>query len=213
MSNVFLSYSTKDHYFAELVGIKLADVGIKLWRDQGQLRAGTDWRREIDRGISESLAVLVALSSSSTESSYVTYEWAFAMGMKKPIIPLKINECPVHPKLEPIQYIDFSNPGMLPWSSLIERINEIETDINEIEHESTTVSADTTEDVCDTQVKAILAYLNQRGYQMATFERLRQRIDENLTDERFIEIIKKNNSVFRTATLNGGKPGLAKLLT
>jgi hypothetical protein len=35
MTTVFLSYSTKDHYFAELAGIKLAEAGITLWRDQG----------------------------------------------------------------------------------------------------------------------------------------------------------------------------------
>lgn len=44
MPTVFLSYSTKDHHFAELAGIKLAEAGINLWRDQGQLRAGSDWR-------------------------------------------------------------------------------------------------------------------------------------------------------------------------
>ena len=37
MTTVFLSYSTKDHYFAELAGIKLAEARITLWRDQGQL--------------------------------------------------------------------------------------------------------------------------------------------------------------------------------
>ena len=48
-TTIFLSYSTKDHYFAELAGIKLAEAGINLWRDQGQLRAGGDWRSGIER--------------------------------------------------------------------------------------------------------------------------------------------------------------------
>ena len=55
MTTVFISYSTKDHYFAELAGIKLAEAGINLWRDQGQLRPGSDWRNGIERGISESI--------------------------------------------------------------------------------------------------------------------------------------------------------------
>ena len=38
MATVFLSYSTKDHFFAELASIKLAQASIELWRDQGQLR-------------------------------------------------------------------------------------------------------------------------------------------------------------------------------
>jgi len=212
MKTVFLSYSTIDHYFAELAGIKLAEAGIQLWRDQGQLRAGADWRQGIDRGISESLAVLVALSINSSESSYVTYEWAYALGKGKPIIPLKLNECQIHPKLEIIQYLDFSIPGALPWASLIEHIREIETDSESTPPDTGAGSTGTTRDPDDAHVKAILAYLNQRGYQMASFDRLRRRIDDSLSDDRFREIIKKNPTTFRSVTLQSGKPGLAKLV-
>ena len=83
MAIVFLSYSTKDYYFAELAAIKLEGSGVQLWRDQGQLRAGSDWRSGIERGISESIAVLVALSQSSAESSYVTFEWAYGLGRER----------------------------------------------------------------------------------------------------------------------------------
>jgi hypothetical protein len=34
MASVFVSYSTKDHYFAELGDIKPSE-GIKQWRDPG----------------------------------------------------------------------------------------------------------------------------------------------------------------------------------
>jgi hypothetical protein len=103
MPTVFLSYSRKDHFFAEIASVKLSAAGIDLWRDQGQLRAGADWRQGIESGISSSLAVLVALSASSGESSYVTFEWAYALGKGKAVIPMKLNECPIHPRLESIQ--------------------------------------------------------------------------------------------------------------
>ena len=212
MANVFLSYSTKDHFFAELASIKLAEARITLWRDQGQLRAGTDWRQGIEQGISGSLAVLVALSSNSSESSYVTYEWAYALGKGKAIIPLKLNECSIHPKLETIQYLDFSVPGALPWASLIERVREIETDVEPVAELVAEEAAEQQAAADDVYVKAILAYLNQRGYQMASFERLRRRIDESLTDQQFNEIIVKNPAIFRHARLKEGKPGIAKLV-
>src|SRR5688572_20730132 len=116
MATVFLSYSTKDHYFAELAAIKLAEAGITLWRDQGQLRAGSDWRTGIERGIAESIAVIVALSQDSAESSYVTFEWAYGLGQGTTVLPVKLESCKVHPRLEPIQYLDFSVPGALPWN-------------------------------------------------------------------------------------------------
>jgi hypothetical protein len=211
MSTVFLSYSKKDYFFAEVAGIRLSEAGIKLWRDQGQLRAGEDWRQGIEKGISDSLAVLVALSANSATSSYVTFEWAYALGKGKAVIPVRLNECSIHPKLEPIQYLDFSIPGALPWESLIERVREIETDVEPTD----AAAADLTESPAapnDFPAKAILAYLNQRGYQIASFDRLRRRIDENLTDQQFNDLIAKYPTVFRYAVLGSGKPGIAKVI-
>jgi hypothetical protein len=212
VTTVFLSYSTKDHFFAELASIKLADADIKLWRDQGQLRAGVDWRQGIEQGISDSVAVIVALSSYSAESSYVTYEWAYALGKGKAIVPLKLSECNIHPKLEPIQYLDFSSPRSLPWESLIERIRSIETDADTGPAEGRNTAADPGVEAYGRNAKLILAYLNQRGFQMASFDRLREQIDKNLTDDDFRKIIDKNGTIFRPATLRGGKLGLGKVV-
>ena len=211
MTTVFISYSTQDHDLAERAGIKLADAGIKLWRDQGQLRAGSDWRNGIDRVISESIAVLVALSENSAQSSYVTFEWAYGLGKGKTVIPVKLEACAVHPRLEPIQSLDFSIPGSLPWNLLIERIREIEADATSEEDLET--SANTPEPPQqDATVKAILAYLNQRGYQMVSYERLRRRIDPALTDKKLDEVVNANPTVFRFARLKEGKRGMAKLI-
>ena len=211
MTTVFISYSTKDHYFAELAGIKLAEAGINLWRDQGQLRPGSDWRNGIERGISESIAVLVALSENSAQSSYVTFEWAYGLGKGKTVIPVKLEACAVHPRLEPIQSLDFSIPGSLPWNLLIERIREIEADATSEEDLET--SANTPEPAQqDATVKAILAYLNQRGYQMVSYERLRRRIDPELTDQKLDDVVNANPTVVRFARLKEGKRGMAQLI-
>ena len=211
MTSIFLSYSKKDHFFADLADIKLAAAGFEIWRDQGQLRPGSDWRLGIERGISDSLAVLVALSADSAQSPYVTFEWAYALGKGKAIIPLKLNDCDIHPKLETIQYLDFSVAAAPPWESLFERIREIETDASQkiVMAISSTGNTPLPKSE-DTHAKAILSYLNQRGYQMASFERLRKRIDATLTDEQFNEIIVRNPGVFRHARLSEDKPGIAK---
>jgi hypothetical protein len=208
MPTVFLSYSTKDHHFAELAGIKLAEASIELWRDQGQLRAGSDWRGGIERGITESIAVIVALSESSAESSYVTFEWAYGLGKGKTVVPVKLEACKIHPRLEPIQYLDFSVPGSLPWNLLIERIREIEADATS--KEDLAAAASVVSPQQDPMVKAILSYLNQRGYQMVTYDRIRRRIDPSLTDEALDTLVEANPTVFRKATLKDDKKGLAK---
>jgi hypothetical protein len=209
MPMVFLSYATKDHFFAELAVIKLGEAGISLWRDKGQLRAGSEWRGSIERGIAESVAVLVALSESSAASPYVTFEWAYGLGKGKTVVPLKLESCKVHERLEPIQHLDFSMPGVLPWNLLIERINEIVSDATAQDDIAVTAPAAQAAPI-DPNVNKILGYLNQRGYQMVSYERLRSRVSESLTDVQLDSIVNDNPTIFRPATMKEGKKGLAK---
>lgn len=205
MNKVFLSYSSHDHHFAELLATKFEQRKVNIWRDQGSLRAGNEWRRGIEDGINESSAVIVALSINSCESSYVTYEWAYAIGKDKVIIPLKLGDCKIHPKLEPIQYLDFSINGALPWEMLFERIAEIDSDASMESVARQRPDADT---LNDPTVKAIQNYLNQRGYRMMTFDRVRRRIDSDLTNEKLYKFIDEHNEVFAKATLKGDRPGI-----
>ena len=214
MATLFLSYASKDHFFAELARLKLEEAGISVWVDKGRLRAGDDWRQGIDRGISESFAVLLALSESSTESSYVTYEWASAIGKGKTIVPVLLERCNLHPKLEPIQYIDFSHGGYLPWPELIERINEVQA---HDEAPQIQLAAESTAEIAgrkseeDKAAEKILQYLNRRGFQMVSNARIQKVIDPKFTDDFLKKVLVKNSNTFRRARLKGGKIGLAKL--
>lgn len=208
---VFLSYSRKDSFFAELAKIKLAEAGIVLWQDLHNLKAGNDWQLGIEEGISGSIAVIVALSEHSVRSGFVTYEWAYALGQGKTVIPLKLNECSAHPKLRSRQNLDFSNPSSLQWDLLIHRINEIEVAQEEDKQSITSDSSENEISVEDNKyVQAILEYLNQRGYRMISFERIRDKIDSTLTDKYIADLIRRNYAIFRFARLKGNKPGLSK---
>ena len=211
MTTVFLSYSTKDHHFAELVTVKLAEAGISVWRDQGRLRAGTDWRQEIERAISSADAVVVAMSTNSADSAYVTFEWAYALGNGSDLVPIKLNDCNVHPRLQTIQHLDFSVPGSLPWETLVERIREIDKDVKEKSATSDVGPPIEPSQPDAVHVLAILAYLNQRGYQALSFERVRQRIDSSLSDIKLNELIANNPTLIRHARLKTGKPGVARV--
>lgn len=211
MNSIFLSYSKRDYFFAEMLALKLGEKDFTVWRDQGSIRAGDDWRQSIEDGIKDCLAVIVALSANSAESAYVTYEWAYAIGMSKPVIPVKLSDCTMHPKLEPTQYIDFSYPKALPWDELIQRLKDIEVEKDSTK-EKTSTSTRTAKATPEAEeaTNAILEYLNTRGFTMVSFERLRQRIDLKLTERQFQDLIKKNSNLFRPAMLKGGKPGIAK---
>ena len=209
MKKVFLSYSSSDYFFAEMLAIKLDEAGYQIWRDQGSIRAGDDWRQTIEEGIKDSLAVIIALSSNSADSPYVTFEWAYALGMGKSVIPVKLSQCTIHPRLEPTQYIDFSYPRALPWESLLQRLKEVEVE-SEPSSEKTAVTTTKHTEEIDLAAGEVLGYLNSHGYTMASQERLKQKLGKHITQDMLEAVIDTHPSVFRRATIKGGKPGIAK---
>ena len=214
MKSLFLSYSRKDLFFAELARTKLQAADISVWIDKGSLRAGDDWRQSIDQGIAESFAVLLALSEQSYSSPYVTYEWASAIGRGKTIIPVLLEPCSRHPRIEPIQYYDFSNAGYLPWKQLIKWIKKVRKDDEAPvvrQPENLTGPQTVERSRHDKAREQILEYLNRRGYQMVSNDRIRKRIDSDYNDEFIADLLRENSDVFREAKLKGDRIGLAKL--
>jgi HEAT repeat protein len=128
MSHVFVSYSHLDNDFAQLLRTHLEQEGIKTWLALENLKAGEEWREGIDEAIRASYAMIVVISPNSDISKYVTYEWAFAYGIGLQIVPIlhKAVEEKIHPRLENLQYEDFTHTSNRPWSRLIKRLNEIQ---------------------------------------------------------------------------------------
>jgi hypothetical protein len=210
MPLVFLSYSSKDHHFAELATLKLQAANISVWKDRDQLRAGRNWRDGIERGIADSIAVLVALSESSVASPYVTFEWAYGLGKSKTLVPLKLEECEVPPRLEPIQYLDFSIANALPWDALVEHIREIEAEATS--SADVAMSASSMVPVPDPMVTKILDYMRQKGFQYISYSRIRSQIDERMDEVALDSLVRNNPECFRQAELKEGRKGLKKLV-
>ncbi len=127
-ANVFLSYASADYVYADLVKTKLNAESIGVWMDQDGLHAGEEWRNGIDAGIIKSNAVLVILTPEACNSAYVTYEWAFALGRKKKVIPLLFKAATIHPRLDVLQHMDFVNLQRAPWEKLAAQIKMFGTD-------------------------------------------------------------------------------------
>ncbi|HPO13758.1 MAG TPA: toll/interleukin-1 receptor domain-containing protein [Candidatus Hydrogenedentes bacterium] len=120
---VFISHCHDDGDFAEVLKSKLGEWGYKAWIDIDRLNAGENWREEIDDAIRRSKAVVVVMSPKARESEYTTYEWAFACGHKNKVIPLMIKATSLHPRLESVQYLDFTNRSARPWNKLFDAID------------------------------------------------------------------------------------------
>ena len=125
MSHVFICYHHNDGDFAENLRSKIEAAGISTWMDD-RLRAGEDWRVEIDKAIKEdAVALIVVVTPEAKASEYVTYEWACAWGAGLKVIPVLLKHTGLHPRLEALQYLDFTDRPRRPWERLIEELQKV----------------------------------------------------------------------------------------
>lgn len=122
---VFISHDHDDADFAELLKLQLEKEGIIGWIDSERLKIGQDWREEIDTSITSSLAVIVIMTPEARKSEYVTYEWSFAWGKNKKIFPVMLKQTQLHPRLESLQYLDFTKRISRPYEDLIKSIKDL----------------------------------------------------------------------------------------
>jgi hypothetical protein len=128
MERVFISYSHDDFEFAESLQLRLDKEGFETWMDVERLNAGEDWREEIDVAIKNSFALLLILTPKALESRYVSYEWSFAWGAGKKVIPLlliQVDDNDIHPRLDRRQYLDFTTRKGREWDKLFGRLSQI----------------------------------------------------------------------------------------
>lgn len=82
----FLSYSRQQYYFAESLALALQNKGIALWFDVQQLEPGSDWKADIEDGLTRSEMVLLLASRASLASPYVEREWRHALERRRIVI-------------------------------------------------------------------------------------------------------------------------------
>lgn len=119
MNHIFVSYQHGDGDFADVLMNKLEKEGYSIWVDNEKINAGEDWRNEIDQAIKEAFALIVIMSPEAKASEYVTYEWAFAWGAGVKVIPVLFKPTKLHPRLEALQYLDFTSRTSRPWDKLL----------------------------------------------------------------------------------------------
>jgi vesicle coat complex subunit len=124
--HVFIAYKHEDNIFANQLIYKIQQARFRVWIDEEQLRAGDNWREAINTAIRQSFAVILVLTPEARLSEFVTYEWAFALGAGVKVIPVLLRPVPqMHPQLDQLQYLDFTDQLHQPWERLVERIREI----------------------------------------------------------------------------------------
>ncbi len=100
MSDIFISYSSKDREKAEQLTELLASAGLSVWIDQSGLDVSTSWSAEIVDAINNCHAFIVLLSPNSIESHNVIKEVSLASEKRKKILPLDLEPITLPRELE-----------------------------------------------------------------------------------------------------------------
>jgi len=111
-TEVFVSYSRKDADFARKLNNKLQVYGKTTWFDQESIAEGSDFAKEILKGIESSDNFLFIISPDSIESEYCEKEVLFADELNKRFIPIvwrKTDEEIIPEALKKVQWIDFES--------------------------------------------------------------------------------------------------------
>lgn len=98
MKNIFLSYSRRDRRRAEELRRALLGQGYRPWIDPNPA-GGKGWRLEIDAAIQNADALIVVVTEAAANSLYITYEWAYGMGLGRPVFAIVFQAASVHPRL------------------------------------------------------------------------------------------------------------------
>src|SRR5258706_5148264 len=90
MSDIFISYSSKDKESADQLSELLASAGLSVWIDRSGIDLSASWSKEIVQAIDQCKAFVVLLSPSSNASTNVHKEVSLAAEQKKRILPLDL---------------------------------------------------------------------------------------------------------------------------
>ncbi len=107
---IFISYSRRDTEYVESLVEALRKQGFEVWFDKN-IRTGTDWDDTIESELKNADAIVLILSKTSVASENVKDEISYAIGLDKPVNPIKIEECDVPMRLARKQFVDFTTMG------------------------------------------------------------------------------------------------------
>lgn len=114
MSYIFISYCRADAEIANELKQRFASIELDCWVDKDNIYSGEAWQSAIEEGIWGCDALVVIVSEKSTKSLWVTYEWIFALGAKKPVFPVLIDDVKeYHPRLQGIHSQKYDDPSAM----------------------------------------------------------------------------------------------------
>ena len=132
MEKVFISYSSQDKKFVNLLTEKLRNDGITVWMDEKSLAVGDNIAVKIKEAISKTDYFIVVLSKSSINSNWVNFELSATLlneisKQQTIILPVLLEDCEIPFSLRDRLYADFRFSFEQGYAKLLDAIKEKNT--------------------------------------------------------------------------------------
>lgn len=98
--DVFLSYSRADTERVQPLLAELRRLGYRVFFDVESIDPGERWKKRLDRSIRASRALVLCWSENARGSDYITFEYARAEALHKPVFPWLLDRTPLPAMLE-----------------------------------------------------------------------------------------------------------------
>lgn len=114
-ASVFLSYANSDRDMVRKVAEALSNRRIQVWSAESSIKIGSDWVREIERGLDSADFVVFFISQSSVQRSWPQKELQIALHRQVSgeggavILPILLEHVEVPPLLRDIQWLDMTD--------------------------------------------------------------------------------------------------------
>ncbi len=125
-SRAFISYAREDEDLARALRDRLSEVNIPSFIDTSYLSPGDEWRSATVGALNHASVVLVICTKRSVNSQEVTFEWAYALALGVPVLPVIYERgLKLHGALEGLDRLNFVDPANRQWDRLLYRADEV----------------------------------------------------------------------------------------
>src|ERR1700682_4529288 len=97
--DVFLSYKREDEAWTKQLALDLESRGVRVWRDQEEIRPGDEYPDALENGLRSSKALALVVTPESLKASWVRWEYeraiSLAAGDPLRVIPLLLREATI----------------------------------------------------------------------------------------------------------------------
>lgn len=125
MAHLYLAFAHADRDQAERLRRALRRASRPLWLDEPRLKHPESWRAELEDALNVAEALIVLMTEAASASTLVTYEWTWALASGVPVIPVRVGEGALPPRLAQLDPIDLRYRER--WSLVLHRLEALNT--------------------------------------------------------------------------------------